>query len=239
MPARDVLGRSVFVDMKIDGFWFPIMCAKVNQFDLEQDEIETTHVNSGPNREYVPGMANATVGVTGITRVNNGDGKVNIIYLLQQSVRRQIHTMRMRLEDQVTPTSNVSVISFNAFVRSTNITSDRTLLSNASVTFRVTGGLTFDTIVPAPAEPICEVQSPLYIDAVAGESSVSDSLLEVAGVSILEVQRTGVGHKPTSGTPGNLEYKFTGGTGNGTVDFDPNNTFLSGEVIYVLYKIPV
>lgn len=237
MPALDVIGRDVIIDMQVDGDWFPIMCAKVNQFDLEQDEIETTNRNSGPNREYVPGMANSTVGVTGITRVTNTDNRVNIVYLLQQSVRRLVHNLRMRMTDQVLPTPNTSVISFSAFIRNTNVTNDRTLLSNSSMTWRVTGGISFSSVIPGPVEPECETQDPLYIDTVVSETSVSHASLEADNVVILQVNREGIQYNATNGTPVGRQFKFTGGSGNGIIEFDPNIPFESGEVIYVLYKI--
>lgn len=235
---RDVLGKGVVVEMKVDGLFFPVFCATVNEFQLDQDEIETTHINSGPNREFVPGMASATVSVTGITRVNNADSRVNIVYLLQQSIRRQIHELRMVIVDQVTPVPNASVMTFNAYISSTNVSSDKQAFSKASITFRVTGGITFDTVIPAPVEPVCEVQSPLYIDTTPGATFVHHALLEVAGAVILKVEREGVGHDQTEGTPVGREYKFTGGSGNGTVAFD-SNIPLGAEVVYVLYKIPI
>lgn len=237
MPALDVIGRDVIIDMQVDGDWFPIMCAKVNQFDLEQDEIQTTNRNSGPNREYVPGMANSTVGVTGITRVSNSDGRVNIVYLLQQSIRRQVHNLRMRMTDQNTPSANVSVISFAAFIRSTNVTSDKTLLSNSSVTWRVTGGISFSDVIPGPVEPECETEDPLYLDADSG-NTVTDPLLEQDGVVILQVNREGVQYDETDGTPIGRRFRFTGGAGNGIIEFDDDIPFNpEGETVYVLYKI--
>lgn len=238
MADRDVLGKSAIVEMKVDGLFFPVFCATVNEFQYEQAEIETTHINSGPNREFVPGMGDGSVSVTGITRVNNADSRVNIFYLLQQSIRRQIHEIRMVVVDQVTPTPNAATMTFNAFIRSTGITNDKASLSNSSVTFRITGGITFGSVVPAPVEPVCEVQSPLYIDTTPGATSVQHALLEVAGAVILKVEREGVGHDQTDGTPVGREYKFTGGSGNGIIAFDPNIP-LGTEVVYVLYKIPI
>lgn len=238
MPAYDVLGKGVVVEQKIGDYWFPVFCATVNTFDLEQEVIETTNVNSGPNREFVPGMATATVSVSGITRVNNLDSRANIIYLVQQSVRRQIHSLRMVIVNQVSPTPEVAVISFNALIKTTNITSEKSLLSNCSVTYTVTGGISFDTLVPPPPEPVCEVQDPLYIDAVEGQTSVSHALLQQDGVVILEVQRSGIGHAEiTVGTPVNNQFTFTGGSGFGTIQFPTAIPFNPGEVVYVLYKI--
>lgn len=81
-----------------------------------------------------------------------------------------------------------------------------------------------------------QVQDTLYIDFAAGETQVSHPLLEQTGVVILFVARETALFKPTTGTPGNQQWKFTGGAGNGTVEFDPTNPSL-GETIIVSYKI--
>ena len=71
----------------------------------------------------------------------------------------------------------------------------------------------------------------------AGASSVHSALLEATGVEILTVARTGTVHNATTGSPGNLQYLFTGGTGNGTIAFDSTVPFVASEVIYILYKV--
>ncbi len=236
MPATDVEGKNVIAYMKIEDEYSPIFCATVNEFNLDQDEIETTHVNSGPNREFVPGMGGATLGVTGITWAKNGS-RIAITYLVQQSVRRLIHTLRLVITDGVTPTPNVTVMTFDAFIRNTSITSPKNAFSTSNVTFRITGGIEFSEILDPPSEPFCEVQQPLYLAFAESETSVqSDSLIPESGftITILEVQREGLGHDQTSGTPGNRQFKYTSATG--TISFDTTNPS-NGETVYVLYKI--
>lgn len=235
MADNKVLGKNFLAYMKIGEIFYPVFCGKTVELALEQDEIETTHVNAGPNREYVPGLANSLLSCTGVTTSDNTNGRISIFYLMQQSVRREIQQMRVVATDN---DSNVVVISFSAFIRSTNVNRDSVSFSQSSVVFRVTGGMTFDTIIPDPAEPVCEIEDPLYLTLAEDGTEVSDSLLEQDNVTILEVQREGTGLDETTGTPGNRQFKFVGGSGNGKIQIDPNNPgFPGGETIYVLYKI--
>lgn len=236
MPDTDVLGKNVIAYMKVGDTFFPIFCATVNEFNSDQDEIETTHVNSGPNREFVPGMGGATLSVTGITAAIN-DSRVAITYLVQQSVRRLIHTLRLIITDQVLPTPNAVVMTFQAFIRTTGISSPKSAFSTGNATFRITGGIQYDTVIPEPEVPACEVQDPLYLEFPDGDTSVQDdTLIQVSGqvITILEVQREGTGFDQTSGTPGNRQFKYDSTLG--TISFATSNPS-NGETVYVLYKI--
>lgn len=232
MPDTKVLGRNVLAEIEIASVFYPIFCAKNVSFVLEQDEIETTHINSGPYREYVPGVANSTLQCSGITTTDNTNGRISIFYLMQTSVRRTIHSMRLKCTNQ---DGGIKIISFNAFVRNTSISGDRTVFSQSDITFRVTGGLTFSDVIPTPEEPVCELADPLYLTMAEGETSVQDNLLISPDITILEVQREGLGYDQTNGSPGNRQFNYDETTG--TISFRPSNPALAGgETIYVLYK---
>lgn len=231
MPDYNVLGRNAIFNLLVSGNYFPIFCASVNGFDFAQADIETTNINSGANSEYVPGMGSGTFNVNGLTRLVNTDGRVNIVYLLQEAQRRKIHDIQLVMTDNI---PNVETISFKAFITNTNITNDKSIFSTSSITFRITGGLTFATVVPDPTEPICEVQDPLYIDCVEGDDVVSDPLLIGSDVTILEVGRTGVQHDPTLGSPTGRRYRYQ--SSDGSLFFPASIPFSAGETIYVLYK---
>ncbi len=228
-----VQGKNVIVSLFYDGEYYPIFCAKTMALTQTQDVFEVTSVNSGNDREYEPGMTTTTLDVSGVTTLDNVGGKISILYLMQLAQRRAIQELRVRLTDN---NGDQKDVTFDAIITSNSF--DKTLgggLSNSNTSFTVTGPITIDDPVGPPA-PIV-VQDPLYIDGVEGQYTVSDPLLEAAGVEILEVQREGIGHDPTSGTPGNRQFKFTGGTGNGIIEFDSSNPFNSGpEVVYVLYQ---
>lgn len=227
-----VHGRNVIVEMLISSVYYPVFCAKTAEFSIEQDEIETTHINSGPNRAFVPGMANAMLNVAGVTTLNNTNGRVSILYLMQQSIRREIHTMRVVLTDQ---DANAIQVTFSAFIRNTSFTKDVISFSQSNLSMRVTGVIDFSELIGPPEAPECEVQDPLYIDVVEGAVFVHSDLLEQDGVVILAVSREGVGHEEVFGTPDGLQFRPD--LPNGDIYFDPDIPFNSGEVIYILYKI--
>lgn len=233
MSDNKVQGKNVIVTMLYSGVYYPIFCCKSMSFDQVQETIEVTSVNSGNDREYEPGMSTATMTVSGITTLNNVGSRISVLYLIQLAVRREIQSLKVTLTDN---DGNSKDVTFDAIITSNNFTKELGgAYSQSSTGFQITGGITISDPVGPPSVQV--VQDPLYIDGVPGATSVSDPLLEAAGVVILEVQREGLGHDPTNGTPGNREFKFTGGAGNGTIAFDPTNPFNPGpEVVYVLYK---
>lgn len=138
--------------------------------------------------------------------------------------------MRIRLIDD---DGTAKQIAFNAIITNNTITRAVGTYSQSSTALTITGEPVISDILPPPG--LACVEDPLYIDAVAGETSVYNVLLDDPAVVILAVSREGLGQTEASGTPGNREFYFPGG--DGRVYFDPTNPFLAGEVIYVLYKL--
>jgi hypothetical protein len=231
--ANKVQGRNVIIRLLVDEVYYPVFCAKTFSFVQTQEVVEVTSVDSGNDREYEPGMTSTTVDISGVTLLDNTEGRISVLYLMQLAQRRARQTMRATLTDQ---DGGSVVVQFNAIITSNSF--DKALggaFSQSNTTLLVTGAFTIDNPIDPPAPS--EVQEPLYIDAVEGEFSVSDPLLEQDDVEILHVEREGIGHTETAGTPGNREFRFTSGTG--TIEFDSGNPFNAGEVIYILYQMPV
>jgi hypothetical protein len=226
-----VKGNNQFIEMLVDGDYYPFFCCKDFDFTQNQDLIEVTSVNSNSAREYEAGLTTASLNINGVTILDNTDEQISGNYLMQQSIRRVIQTLRIR---QIDDDGNSFQIMFNAVITSNTLTRTRGSYGQSSVAMTVTGEPTFSAVVLPPAAPV--VQEPLYLTFTAGQTQVSNVLLEAAGVEILEVQREGLGHDETTGTPGNRQFKFTGGTGNGIIAFDPTNPS-NGEVVYVLYQL--
>lgn len=237
MADNKVLSKNVVFAMKVDDVFYPIFCAKSCQWPVDQDEIEITSVPSGANREYVPGMSNSTISATGITELNNNNDRISINYLTQQAIRRTIHELRVLQTDN---DGNALSATFLGFVINTTLTKEQGTYSGSSVTFRITGAITYSDIIPGPGEPICEVQAPLYITGTEGEIMVQASFLKTeAGITktILEVQREGTGFDETTGTPANREFKYTADGSFGYITFNTDNPFNpGGETVYILYK---
>lgn len=230
--ANLVKGRNVVVSMDISGTYYPVFCAKTAEFPIDQEVIETTTVNSTKQREYVPYRSSATLTVTGITTVDNSNGKVSVTYLMQQSVRSAVQSLKITM---TADNGTDLVITFNAIIRRPSFSRDVNGYSQSSVEFLATGPIGFDEVITPPTPPDCEIEDPLYIDVVAGENSVSSALLQATGVEILTVARAGVVHSYTSGTP--VDQEFTTDLPNGDIIFSSLLPFNTGEVIYILYKI--
>lgn len=233
--SKQVLGKNIFFQIKVEGVFYSVFCAKSGSITSNQDETETTNINSGPAREYIPGMQDATADVNGLTTTDNSPGKIAVMYLLEAAQRRTIFDARWVMTNE---DGEVIALTFRAFTRTVSIDRQMGMFSSSTASFRITGPITPSSDVPEPVEPVCEAQDPLYLTLAEGATSVTDPLLEADDVVILHVDREGLGHTETTGTPGNREFKFTGGTGNGTVEFDPANPGMpGGEGVYVLYKI--
>jgi hypothetical protein len=221
-----VKGKNVVIAMLIDATYYPVFCCKTAEFTMLQDEFETTSINSGSSREYEPGMMNASLSISGVTTLDNTNGKVSITYLLQQAIRRTTQTFRMTLTDN---DGDDLVISFSGFLTRGSLNRDVNGFSQSAVDIRITGDISIDEIILPPAPE--EVYT-IYKTCTAGQSSVQDNLL--IGATVLIVARSGDVHEVTSGTPGNHQYRHTSATG--VVDFDTTNPFNTGEVIMVNYK---
>ena len=222
-----VKGKNIVISMLSGGLYYPIFCTKTADFTVNQDEIEMTTINSGSSREYTAGMMNASLTVTGVTTLDNTNSRVSVNYLEQQAIRRTTQSFAITMTDD---DGNDLVRLFDGIIISTNFNRDVSSYSQSSVTIRVTGGITYDTVV---TPPVPEVVYSDYFACVEGETSISDASL--IGVDILQVARSGDTHEETGGVPGNHQFKYT--TGTGTIGFDVNIPFNDGEVIYVEWKV--
>lgn len=234
---NQVTGKNVIVEMLISSIYYPIFCGKAADLPLEQDEIEVTHVNSGSEREYVPGMSNFLLNISGVTVLDNTENRVSILYFMQLAIRRSINTYRMRFTDQ---DGDTAAITFSAFVRNSTVSRDVTQWSQSSVTMRITGPLTFSSVIPPPGTPTCEQEPTIYKDLAESSLFVQDNLL-IPGVgetiTILHVSRSGTTYYETSGTPGNLEFLYTSATGRITFQNVGNSADPDLEPVGIEYKI--
>lgn len=236
---RKVLGKNVIFSMLVDGNYYPFFCGKTGVLDLNQDKIEVTHVNSGAHRNYVPGMSDSQFTVTGVTLINNDEHKVSVAYLDQLAIRRSINTYRVLMTDQDGTTLS---ISFSAFVLNTNLSRDVVSWSQSSATFQITDDWTFSSIIPSPVIPVCEEKDPIF-DSLADGATVYTNALLIQGVgetlTILGVSRSGTTYYETTGTPGNLEFKYNSAAGTITFLNPGNPASPSLEPISINYKIQV
>lgn len=227
-----VKGKNAIASLVIDTVAYPIFCAKTWELSYDQDELEVTNINSGASREYIPAMNAATFGATGITQLDNSAGQVSINYLLQQAIRRQIHLLRIVQTDD---DGGVLQIEFNAFVTNTTLSKSTGSYSQSSLSMRITGALTFSDVITPPSEPICEMQDPLALTLLEGETIVSDPLLIGDNVVTLMVFREGLEYKPVTGSPVNRTYRHDKDTGE--IIFDATDPAPLDQGVEVVYKL--
>lgn len=202
------------------------------EFSQNQELVEVTSVNSAVAREYIAGLTTGTLNITGVTVLDNTDNKISNSYLIQEAIRRTAQTLRIRMTDDDGGTLQ---IAFTAIITNNTLARAFGTYSQSAVTLTITGEPVISAVIPDPGGDC--VEDPLYKTTTPGAYSVSDVLLEQAGVVILAVEREGTGYTEVAGTPVNREFLFTGGAGNGTITFDSAIPFNSGEVIYILYKL--
>ena len=124
--GNHVQGKRVEVFLDISGTYYPIFCGKTMSFSLEQDELETTSVNSGAYREYIAGMANATLEVGGVTIIDNTSSRIAITYLQTKSVQRALHNWKIKL---TADNGTIKYYLFSGIIRSTSF--DKTIPASA------------------------------------------------------------------------------------------------------------
>jgi hypothetical protein len=224
--SNTVKGRNVVVSMLVDEAYYPVFCAKAAEFVTEQDMFDVTSINSGADREFRGGMRTTTLTLSGITTLNNSYGRISITYLMQQM--RTAKTFKITMTDDDAQTN---IATFSGLIQTAGFSRETSGYSKSNLTVKVSGAVTWQTVVTAPTP---EDEFALYITVVAAASSVSHANL--GGATILQVQREGVGHTETSGTPSGRQFKYTDNTTSGTISFDTSIPFDTGEIIYVLYR---
>lgn len=227
-----VEGKNVVFSMKVDGTYYPVLCATDMTFSKGVEKIEKTGPTSGGVRQWMLRLEQYTSTISGLTYVENDD-ELSFFYLLQESVRREEQDFKLVFTDGRGDTISLTGVGL---IGDCDINGPATDFSNCNIEILWNQEPEFDQIDP-PEGGAC-IESPLYLAFTSG-TSVSDEALEATGVEILHVEREGLGMTETSGTPvsGSREFKFTGGTGNGTIAFDADNPSTGDEVVYVLYRI--
>lgn len=228
--GNQVLSNNVIIEMLVNGIYYPVFCGKTMSYSQDQELVEITSVNSAYSREYVSGMSTASLNITGVTILDNSDNRIAITYLMNEQIRRAAQSMRIRMTDDDGGTLQ---IAFAALITNNTLSRAVGTYSQSSVSLTVTGTPQIGSVLPPPGL-ICP-EEPLYLAVVAGETSVHSVLLETPGITILEVDRSGLQHNETTGTPGNLEFRY-GGV-DGFIYFDTTNPLNDGEIIYVLYML--
>lgn len=234
-----IKGENLRAQLKIDDEYFDIFCAKSVEFAIEQDELEVTSINSGSSREYLPGMMNATLSTSGVSSIDNTEGKIAITYLMQQSIRRQLQDWRVYFEADDGDTLEAT---FQGMIRTPSISRDGFGYNQSSLVVRVSGDIDFNEIVPPPSTEFDLLSD--YWQTVNGQNYISGASA-VHGYTLaatdepLEVDVEGGGFVLVTSTPadGRAECKF--GTSPVRITFPSDKIFDGTERVFVLFKRPI
>lgn len=233
--GNHVQGKNIKVYLKVSGEYYQIFCGKTMSFNLEQEELETTSVNSGAYREFVAGMASAMLEVGGVTINDNTTSRVAITYLQQKSVQQAVQDWKITLTDD---SAGLKVYLFQGIIRSTSFDKSIPGYSQSSLSVRVTGEITITETDPPPPGGLPEVVRSDWWTMAAGNTYIDGNsdvhAYGLTAVTVLEVDRSGVQYDIiTSGTPTGRQCKHNNTTGVITFDSSlPSN----GETVFVLFK---
>lgn len=227
-----VHGSGVIIYKKISEVYRAVACATSCTFSFTNEIIRKTDVNAGLFRKKRVRISDCSASVNGVTRLLNNDDTLSIFHFLEEGVRRTEGDYKFTFTAM---DGTSKVVTMTGIVETVDIVNDYESFSEYTLNIQGTGGFEMDPLEPPSTDE--NVNSDWW-DTVAGEYTISGAsslkLISLVGKTVIEVDREGIQHDETNGTPGNREYLFNSGTG--VVTFDSNNVFNSGERIFVIWK---
>lgn len=224
-------GRQAELSLRIDGVFYPLLCAMSCSFQYDHEEVLLTSRNSGKWRERKTRICDWGFSLTGLTKVDNTDGQVSFFYLLTEAVRGTSQYMRLKFTDA---DGNVKNIYGYVLIKQGQIEAAISGFSTASQFFPGTGAFSTDAVAGYSPDDLFK----LYLDTTPGAYEVSHADLGGA-TEIMLVEREDAFYKEVTGTPVGRRVKFTDNTTSGTLTFDSTLPFNPGEIVYVGFKKPI
>jgi hypothetical protein len=222
------------LEMNIADEWYEVLCQVEMSFELTQEVILKTSVNSGLFREKATRLTEGACSVRGITPLENGD-VISFFYIAQESIRTQPQTIRLKFIDQE---GSSKQISGTAIISKCGIESRRVDFATASIDFEFSGDISIED-VPDPTGGGSETT--VYSDwwsTTAGQNYISGSSsvrsYSLVGKTILEVDRSGDQYDliANNSTPGNRQCSWNTSTNRLVFQYD----FESNETVFVIFR---
>ena len=230
--STEVFGTGVSVQAEVDGDFITIGCASSCGFNFVNEIIEKTDVNAGLFRKKRVRISDCSGNVQGIITTASSPIRLSIVHFLIEAARRSEINMRFLFED-----NNGGIINITGLflVETVGLNSDIAAFAEFDLNLQGTGGIDITEIAP-PGDLVCdEIQSDWWTTT-PGTTSISGTGNEgrsFAGHRVIEVDREGIQHDIIdTGTPGNRQVKYTGGS---SISVDPTNPFNSGEIMFVIW----
>lgn len=226
-----IKGKQAKVYLRISGTFYPVFCATECSYQMQFQDVLVTTRTSGKFRSRVSGLGDWGISVTGLTKIDNSDGQIAFLYLVQQGVRGKTVYVKMEFTDD---DGNSKTIEGWVLVLQSQITATVGGFATATQYFPGDGAPLLDVV----DDPVPDDLYKLYLATTEGAHEVSDA--DLAGATeIMLVEREDGGYTLiASGTPSGRQVKYTDNTTDGTLSFDSSLPFNAGEIVYVLYKKP-
>jgi len=243
MANNHVLGKNIVVEMfNTELTQYEILfCAKSMSFEYNQDEIESTSFASPFDREYEPGLGNATLTLNGVTTTTNADNRLSPFHVFKESIRRTKQLMQIVFLDQ---NNDITTLRFHAIFTKNAFSSDVLSWSQCAINMRISGGVEILSTIEIPVGGFAydiysdwwtTTPSNTYVPVGSQTSAVYGFLLTAAD-DVIEIDREGGQVDEVLGTPVNRQATFN--TSLLRVEVDPTNPFNTGDTIFILFKRP-
>lgn len=232
-----VKGEDVVVELLVDAVYYPVLCGLDCTFSREVEFVNIRTSDSSVFEEVMPRRERWGITVNGVTKIEN-DTALTFFYLLQTSVRRNTHTIRVTFEDEA---GDSKEITGTVYIGNESISGPVNDYANGSIEFRGTGAFTIQDVTP-PVEPDIEIFSDYwvptngnsYISGASSGSYTGTAYTLTATDVILEVRMEGTNFEVVSGTPTTGERQCQFDTGTLRVNFPI--TFDGTQKVFVMFK---
>lgn len=237
-----VRGENVIVELMVDAVYYPVLCGTDCTFTREVEFVPIRTADSSLFDEVMPRREGWGITVNGVTKIEN-DTVLTFFYLLQTSIRRSTHSIRVTFEDEA---GDAKEITGTVYIGSESITGPLSDYANATIEFKGTGAFTIQDVTP-PDEPEYDYFSDYwtpnngnnYIGGASSGSYTGTSYTLAATDTILEVRLEGTNYELVTGTPTNGERQCKFNTSLFRIEFPAALVLDNTQRVFVFFKRPL
>lgn len=142
--SEAVHGSDVILEMKIDGEYYPILCATDCSFNCSPEFLERTANDTATSRRWRKRIEEFTASITGLTRLSN-DESLSFFYMLQSSVRRTVQEYRQTFTDD-TGASNILI--YSAHIGEQSISGPVGDFASGTIELKIDGDIEIQEVAP-------------------------------------------------------------------------------------------
>ena len=222
-----VQGKDVAVYIYVGGQWLLYGCALSCSLDVQTDFVETTFLDSGKYRDFVPTVNSFTGEISGLVNLEEPD-LLSLPDLRQKQLNHEKLYMTFQREDM---DGNIYSDQCYFFISSSKDDASFDGLNSFSISLRGTGAITqVFTPITIGGSKVTRLQFTLP----ANVTTITRT--ELIGKDVLEVVRDGIGNSKliTTGSPTNKECLVENTTGDLTWAIPSADD--GTEECYVLYQ---